>query len=80
MCVARSTIAAGLAALVLGDASSFPPNRDALDANDDGSVNLSDVIRILGYLFGGQGVLPEPFGEFGDSAGQDPTGDDPICR
>jgi hypothetical protein len=67
-----------LASLVLGQASAFPPNPDALDANDDGSVNLSDVIAILGYLFGGQGPLPEPFGDDGDVAGQDPTEGDGI--
>jgi len=69
-----------LAALVVGDSSTFPENRDALDANDDGSINLSDVIRILGHLFGGQGPLPEPFGEDGMTAGQDGDESDSICR
>ena len=67
-----------LASLVLGESSALPPNRDALDANDDGAVNLSDVIGILGYLFGGRGPLPEPFGDRGESPGQDPSDDD-IC-
>lgn len=68
-----------LASLIFGEATMFPRNRDALDADDNGRLNLSDAIRILGYLFGGLGPLPEPFGPRGLTPGQDPTEDDPIC-
>src|SRR5262249_55673870 len=49
---------------------------DALDADDDGNLNLTDAISVLGYLFlGGKYAIPAPFPD----AGVDPTPDDLTC-
>ena len=48
----------------------------AADADDDGGLNLSDPVRILLHLFGGEGSLPEPF----EICGVDPTPDDLSCE
>jgi hypothetical protein len=63
--------AALLSDLILGKATSFPPNLDAMDANDDGKVNGGDVTTILEHLFGGRVELPAPF----LAKGLDPTPD-----
>lgn len=50
---------------------------DAADANDDGQVNIADVIRLLYFLYiDGSTGLPEPSLE----AGEDPTLDGMTCR
>ena len=43
---------------------------DAADANDDGSVDVSDVISILGYQFNGTNPPPAPY----PNCGVDPAG------
>ena len=48
---------------------------DAGDANDDGGLNISDPIYLLGYLFGDGPVIPPPF----PGPGDDPTGDPLGC-
>ena len=50
-----------------------PPSscEDASDVNDDGRLELSDPIGLLGHLFGQTGPLPEPYGQ----CGEDPTED-----
>jgi hypothetical protein len=48
---------------------------DAADANDDGNVDISDTLRILGHLFNGGGALPQPF----PGSGFDSTVDDLFC-
>ena len=50
---------------------------DAADANDDGSVNVVDVVYVLYYHFGG-GVFPPPAVPFG-FCGVDPTADALDC-
>lgn len=53
------------------------PCRDALDANDDGLVDMSDGIFILDYIFRGATQIRPPFPD----AGLDPTPDDlPDCE
>jgi hypothetical protein len=56
--------------LLGGDA---PGCLEAADANDDGELDISDPIRILLALFGGQAPLPPP------SCGPDPTEDTLGC-
>jgi len=59
-----------------GQASSAPC-RDALDVNDDGSINLSDAIGALRCRFLRGAEPPPPF----PGCGQDPTGGDDLdCR
>ncbi len=55
-----------------------PPTecQDALDANDDGRVNLSDAVVILEFLFRRGRQLPEPF----PNCGRDPTEDELTCE
>jgi hypothetical protein len=48
---------------------------DASDANDDGSVDVSDAVRLLLHLFGGTGPLPAPHG----FCASDPTADGLDC-
>jgi hypothetical protein len=48
----------------------------ALDANDDGILDVSDPIALLGYLFLGQREPPPPF----ESCGIDPTADELTCE
>ena len=55
-----------------------PSCRDAVDTNDDGTVNIGDPIALLGYLFLGSAPPPAPGL---DSCGEDPTEDDlPACK
>jgi sugar lactone lactonase YvrE len=49
---------------------------DALDANDDGAVNISDPIYTLNFLFLGGSAPPAPF----PAAGDDPTPDELDCH
>ena len=48
---------------------------DAVDIDDDGNVNLSDVVRLLDYLFHAGEAPAAPFPE----RGADPTGDGLGC-
>ncbi|MEM7231609.1 MAG: hypothetical protein AAF517_05525, partial [Planctomycetota bacterium] len=48
---------------------------DALDANDDGSANISDAIPVLMFMFQRGADLPAPHGV----CGQDTTADDLPC-
>jgi hypothetical protein len=48
---------------------------DALDANDDGTVDLSDAIPILAWMFRGGARLPAPF----LTCGEDETPDALEC-
>jgi hypothetical protein len=50
--------------------------RSAGDANDDGSYDLSDAVRLLDYLFSGSARPPAPFSE----CGPDPTPDALPCE
>ncbi|MGE4618647.1 MAG: HYR domain-containing protein [Planctomycetota bacterium] len=47
---------------------------DAADSNDDGSIDVSDVITILGFQFNGTNPPPAPF----DNCGVDPTDGDGL--
>ena len=49
---------------------------DAADANDSGSIDLSDAIRVFGFLFQGEPppLAPGPF-----ECGNDPTDDALHC-
>lgn len=49
---------------------------DALDANDDGSVDISDAIYMLSFLFEGGPQMPAPTG----TCGTDDTVDNLICQ
>ena len=53
----------------------FPSCTDAVDANDDGVMDIADAIATLQYLFV-QGPPPPPPGT---SCGQDPTDDGLVC-
>ncbi len=53
-----------------------PPCLDAADVNDDGLVDISDPIRLLGYLL--LGPFPQPPPPF-DAPGEDPTEDSIVC-
>lgn len=52
------------------------PCLTALDANDDGKINLADPVVILCYAYADAGRLPPPF----FSCGEDPTWDGISCR
>ncbi len=49
---------------------------DALDGNDDGGIDISDAVFLLGYLFSGG---PSPAAPF-PNPGQDPTLDSLDCN
>ncbi len=49
--------------------------RDAADTNDDGAVEISDVVSVLSYLFLGGRSPPPPIA----AIGEDPTGDGLDC-
>ena len=55
----------------------FPPSNceDALDANDDGQLDIADAIYVLNYLFIAGPAMPPPFPE----PGLDPTADGLGC-
>ncbi|MDC0347505.1 hypothetical protein OAN47_03720 [Planctomycetota bacterium] len=44
--------------------------------DDDGGIDISDAITVLGYLFSGTGDPPAPFPE----CGGDPTADSLGCE
>ena len=48
---------------------------DAGDTNDDGQMDISDPISLLGFLFRGTIAPPAPFPD----SGQDPTADGLLC-
>jgi hypothetical protein len=48
---------------------------DAADADDDGSLTITDPIKVLNYLFLGADALPPPF----PGAGPDPSDDGMDC-
>ncbi len=48
---------------------------DALDANDDGSIDISDPVYLLTFLFSGGAEPPAPF----PACGEDPTADALDC-
>ena len=49
---------------------------DAADVNDDGKVDISDPVRLLGFLFLGSERPPDPF----TGCGVDSTGDELDCK
>ncbi|MDG1455003.1 MAG: hypothetical protein P8R38_02235, partial [Planctomycetota bacterium] len=51
-----------------------PSCLDATDVNDDGSLDISDGVALLTYLFG-TANLPAP----GETCGSDPTSDGLDC-
>jgi len=53
-----------------------PECSDAADAHDDGALDISDAITVLGHLFGGYGPLSAPF----ELCGGDPTPDKLSCE
>jgi hypothetical protein len=55
-----------------GDA---PSCQESADANDDGRLNITDVLAIVSHLFGKQKPLPAPFAE----CGEDTTPDTLTC-
>ncbi len=55
-------------------AAERPPCLDACDANDDGHVNIADVVTVLGTAFMGKKALPAPA-----LPGDDPTPDQLPC-
>ncbi len=63
---------AGLRSLFGGDSLAC---EDAVDIDDDGNVNLSDVVRLLEYLFRSGDAPAAPF----PASGVDPTGDGLGC-
>ncbi len=52
-----------------------PTCQDAVDANDDGEIDISDAVRSLIYQFAGGPPLPAPFPD----PGPDPTRDRLTC-
>lgn len=65
--------ATGALAVVFGQGSTTC--LDAVDANDDGQIDISDPVQLLMHLFLGSGPLPAPHG----SCGIDPTADSLNC-
>ncbi len=56
-----------------------PPCLDAADGNDDGAVDISDPIRLLGHLFVSEAPPPPPYGTIPAACGPDPTPDELKC-
>jgi CxxC motif-containing protein (DUF1111 family) len=52
------------------------PCADAVDTDDNGSIEVTDAIALLGYLFRGQSQPPPPGA--GHLCGEDPTDDDAL--
>lgn len=53
-----------------------PPCLDACDINDDNAIDVADPIALLGWLFSGSPVLPDPY----PNCGSDPTAGEPGCE
>jgi hypothetical protein len=53
---------------------SNPTCDDAADANDDGNIDVSDIISILSFQFNGGSPPPPPFA----NCGVDPTVNDGL--
>ena len=51
-----------------GDA---PACEDAADANDDGNINIVDIVRMLYFAFGDADEIPAPFPDCGTDASDD---------
>ena len=68
-----SDAVAALGYLFLGAAA---PCRDALDSDDNGSIDISDPIFLLSFVFQGGPEPPPPF----PGPGTDPTLDEQDCR
>ena len=49
---------------------------DAADTNDDGALDVSDVVSVLQFLFSGSPSPPAPYPD----AGSDPTPDLLDCE
>ena len=63
--------------LLLFDSNQDPSEcPDALDANDDGLINITDAIALLTYLFQGGSIPPSPNG----ACGPDDTIDNLTCQ
>lgn len=62
--------------VVLGNLNARYNCPDALDANDDGSANISDAIPVLRWVFQRGARLPAPF----LGCGADPTDDELGCE
>ena len=56
--------------------SAPPPCEKAADANDNGTVNLTDAVHLLSFIFSGG---PEPGPPFA-ACGPDPTFDKLSCE
>jgi spore coat protein CotH len=61
---------------VLFQGAAQPPCFDALDANDDGDLTVSDPVYLLQHLFRSGPALPPPY----PTEGSDPTPDGLDCR
>jgi hypothetical protein len=48
---------------------------DAADVDDDGQIRLTDMVRLLNFIFLGNGTIPAPFPD----VGIDPSGDNWGC-
>jgi hypothetical protein len=60
----------------LCDVAPEPPCKQSADVDDDGTVLITDAIRLLNFLFLGGKEPPPPHG----SCGLDPTLDSLDCR
>lgn len=70
--------AAAIAGIFLDDSERFVPScEDACDSNDDGRVDVADVMFLLEYLF--IPSQPEPLAPGPVDHGPDPTADDLGC-
>ena len=61
---------------VLNDTDPVPSCADALDVNDDGSIDAGDRDHLSDFVGGSVSSLPDPFPE----PGIDPSGDNLSCR
>ena len=52
-----------------------PPCLKAADSNDNGRLEVTDAIRVIRFLFGGQGSFPPPA-----TCGPDPSADVLGCE
>ena len=65
--------------IVVGNFTEVYDCDDALDTNDDGSVNVADALPVLSWLFQRGPRLPEPFLACGTDAGGNCAEDSPAC-